>query len=550
MTFNIKKLIIVLLLLESYMIYKINYIDYSKVVYENYIIGSYDIEGKDNENVANQVIIKLIFDYDEFNYSLECNDDASHEEVEEYKTRYRAAARKYYLQKNMQLLENDQVKGYENIYVSKYSPTVEYHFTINGYRNNESQILSKLSKNENIHKIYISTTSVEREGFLTMNLLPVGESQVYEDRTYSGCGVVIGILDVGLVDEDHENFIDTELEVYDQPWWIDYTHEHATVMASIIGGTYGISCDAKLLSAQIHGNMSQEVEWMLDRSVDIINMSYGENNPDGTYGSESAYADFIVKTYNITIVAAVGNNGEDSGYVSNPAMGYNVLSVGSCDARGNILGFSSYEVDPLCDPKPTIVASGTTVKVNGFSDSYTGTSCSCAIISGSVGILFEKSAALKIKPDKTLALMTCCSYVEPYLLRDNGFNTYEGAGLYNYQKTLSSSLHNSLFTNTSGSAGTNFYDKSVTVNAGETLRVTLATLVNSTGSVDSLAYTDYDLKLLDSDGNLVAIRACGISNIELMEFTAQTTGVYRIRVYQYSDRVNTSERICVSYRIY
>lgn len=552
MALNIKRLIIVLLVIEVYIVFKTNYIDYSKIIYENYNTDSYVVVGEENitSDIANQVTIKSIFDYDDFNYSLECNEDASCEEVEAYKTRYRAAARNYYYQKNRQLLASSKVSGYENIYISKYSPTVEYHFTINGYRNNESQILSKLSKNKNIDKVYISTCNIERKECLEMNLLPVGESQIYKDRTYTGDGVIIGILDLGLVDVDHENFVDTDIETFDQLFCIDTVTDHATIMASIIGGSHGICPDSKLLSAEVQGYMSQEVEWMLDRNVDIINMSYGETNPDGTYGSESAYADFIIKTYDITIVAAVGNNGEGTGYVSNPAMGYNVLSVGMCGATGVRMAMSSYVVDGLCDPKPTIMASGTTVRVNGFSSSYSGTSCSCAIISGSVGILFEKSVSLKIKPDKTLALMTCCSYVDAYALRDNGFSSHEGAGLYNYQNTLSSSLHNSLFTNTSGSAGTNFYDKSVTVNAGETLRVTLATLVNSTGSVDSLAYTDYDLKLLDSNGNLVAIRASGISNIELMEFTAETTGTYRIRVYQHTNRVNSSERVCVSYRIY
>ena len=68
--------------------------------------------------------------------------------------------------------------------------------------------------------------------------------------------------------------------------------------------------DAKLLSVELSGNAVSEIDWMLDRNVNVINLSYGNDNPTGNYDSNSAYMDYIVNTYKVTIVAAVGNNGE------------------------------------------------------------------------------------------------------------------------------------------------------------------------------------------------------------------------------------------------
>ena len=65
---------------------------------------------------------------------------------------------------------------------------------------------------------------------------------------------------------------------------------------------------------------------MIENGVDIINCSYATSNANGYYDSESAYMDYVVYTYGITVVACAGNTG---GYVTNPGLGNNVITVGA-----------------------------------------------------------------------------------------------------------------------------------------------------------------------------------------------------------------------------
>ncbi|CCZ85511.1 peptidase S8/S53 subtilisin kexin sedolisin [Firmicutes bacterium CAG:631] len=137
---------------------------------------------------------------------------------------------------------------------------------------------------------------------------------------------MIGILDLGIADEDHSNFNNIDLTVRNEWYYIETVTEHATTVASVIAK---MCPDAKLLSVELSGNAVSEIDWMLDRNVNIINMSFGEKNPTGNYNSESAYVDYIVNTYKVTIISSSGNEGLDTGYITNPALGYNVITVGA-----------------------------------------------------------------------------------------------------------------------------------------------------------------------------------------------------------------------------
>ena len=101
-------------------------------------------------------------------------------------------------------------------------------------------------------------------------------------------------------------------------------------MAGIIAGNNSIAPKCKILSVELFGNPVSEIDWLLNRNVNVINMSYGEGNPSGNYNSSSAYMDYIVSTYKVTIVAASGNEPQN---VTNPGLGYNVITVGACTSQ-------------------------------------------------------------------------------------------------------------------------------------------------------------------------------------------------------------------------
>ncbi len=558
MTQIIKKLFLAVLATLCFWTSEITSIDYGKIVFEDGVLvndTATDIDEKgdiiDMSQEANQVVIKTLYDYEPFyNYKEEIDEDATYEEVEEYKTKYRARAKEYYTAKNNEYLMNQKMTDYERVYVSKYSPQIEYSYTINAYNTHKHEILTKLAKDNDVSQVYVSSAHVERVECLQAHLYFMGEQDIYKNRVYTGEGVVIGILDLGLVDTSRANFGGIDVTTLNQLGFTDLPGEHASQMACTFAGIFGIACDAKILSAQLHVTMTNEVEWMIDRNVDVINMSFGNTLADGTYGSESAFADYIVKTYDVMICASVGNNGQGNAMVSNPAMGYNVLSVGAASSSGNAMSLSNYKVAELCPPKPVVVAPGSFITVPGYDKPITGTSVATAIMTGSVALLYEKIPSYKTDADKVIAYITCCSDMNDISYEDNGFSEKEGAGMYNYLNSLDSSFKIRRYSNTSGKRGDTFYGGVANLEVGDTLKVTMASLINCTGAVGSVNYTDYDIKVLDSSGNLVAIKACGISNVEMLEYTPTVAGKYYIYLYQASERVNASDQICYAYRVF
>ena len=61
-----------------------------------------------------------------------------------------------------------------------------------------------------------------------------------------------------------------------------------------------------IYSAQAFDTPDNEVDWLIENGVDIINCSYATSNANGYYDSESAYMDYVVYTYGITVVACTG----------------------------------------------------------------------------------------------------------------------------------------------------------------------------------------------------------------------------------------------------
>lgn len=110
-------------------------------------------------------------------------------------------------------------------------------------------------------------------------------------------------------------------------------------MATYIAGKNGIAPNAKILSISLNGTPVNEIDWMVDNDVDIINMSYCEANPTGVYSSESAYVDYIAYTEKVVMIAAAGNGSENggNGYIGNPALALNAITVGSTNYFNNLV---------------------------------------------------------------------------------------------------------------------------------------------------------------------------------------------------------------------
>ena len=143
--------------------------------------------------------------------------------------------------------------------------------------------------------------------------------------------------------------------------------EHGTLIANIIRA---INPDVNIYSAKVvdrggstvNDKLAQALLYALFNNIDIINVSLGL----------PSYSDTIQDIINklakrgVIIVAAAGNK-EETMY---PALYNNVISVGATDDNGNIEPYSA----------PADVYTYGTVTIDNTT--YTGTSCSTAIITG------------------------------------------------------------------------------------------------------------------------------------------------------------------------
>ena len=310
--------------------------------------------------------------------------------------------------------------------------------------------------------------------------------------------------------------------------------------------------NAKILSVELSGNAVSEIDWMLDRNVNVINMSYGESNPSGKYNSESAYMDYIVNTYKITIVAAVSNSGNGTGYVANPALGYNVIGVGASAAvNGNVLDFSAYKEINGPD-KPNIIAPGLAIEIDPFGF-YSGTSFSAPIVSSCVALLMEERADLMIHPESVLALMMNNGD------RDDEGNTiglddYVGAGQINFESMMTYINNIIPITNNSESVYlTRTFN--VVLLHNQTIRATAAWLSKANGNANGTSCTDYDLALIYKSNNEEYVMIHSVQTYDPNEsFTFTLTseypeGVYTLRFKQSSDLVQ-EDYAALCYKIY
>ncbi len=291
---------------------------HSKVVYEDALLHDMSI-GTTSDLEGRDILVSVRLEYEDFLF----RDIRPNENVDSYKKEKLETAKEYYTFKNKTIIDRDSSFKCDEMYVSTYGPFITYNFE---KIEDSTHLISKIEEKKYVDEISISYSTVEKEN-LERAKGYVNASEYINHSTYTGNGVTVGILESGIVDKKHENLVNTNLTVRDEWYYIETVTEHSTIMASIIAGKNGVAPKAKILSVELSGNPESEIDWLLDNGVDVINLSYGDKNPDGKYSSKSAYMDYIANQYGIMFVASTGNDG---GNVCNPGLGYNVLSVGSC----------------------------------------------------------------------------------------------------------------------------------------------------------------------------------------------------------------------------
>lgn len=514
--------------------YNNNFIN--KIVYE--LIDDYRGLSSDSEGetiLNDEIIVQVKLDVDRFSDStnIDKNDQA----------RYRKAAEEYYTLINDQTFKFLSLSNYKSVYISKYSPYIMYTFDSDKYYNYKSAIANEINNNDFIESACIKDNIVYNKEQINEAMYSAGALDLYQDidPDYTGYGIKVGIMEPGLVDASAVCF--SSGQVTTMPNNSGTVSNHATYMAAYIGGSDGIASDVKIYSANIYGNIVEEIEWLISSGCNIINMSYGEVNPTGRYASSSALCDYYAYEYWVTFVAAVGNEGNGVNYVNNPALGYNVVSVGSGTYAASVDSFSSVlEVDG--PPKPTILARGSGVLLGSLMICNTGTSVSCAVTTGIIALLLEKYNAMTYRPDQIIAMLTCSAYQSPYaIFLSCGLNESGGAGLIRYDNFQNQYARYQYITNRNGESGTELKVINVNLTAGTNYKASACWLAYSEGTVDSKKFTDYDIFVIGPDNSIIADATSINSNVELVSFTAETTGTYTIKLMQFGALKTTKDRI-------
>lgn len=456
---------------------------------------------------------------------------------------YLATCEDYYYQTNLQVFRSLNLTGYESYYICKYAPIIDIEYKESTFSTTQiSSINSLNTTNNKISRVYIKryndnkVTNQLRQIVKERNLNMLDE---YTNRTVTGDGVRIGIIEDGSVDKNHADFENTYVKVMPKGFLGLGTHvsDHTTNMGRLMAGTNGLACNASLYSAYLSGSPDDEVEWMLDNEVDLVNMSYSDSeNPDGRYNSDTAYYDFIAKKYHLLFVVASGNWGETTGYVSNPGLGYNLLTVGATCGSYNISSYSSYkEVDgPL---KPNVSTIGNSISPCDYNVHLTGTSVSCAIITGAVACMFEVHPQLKNNPEEVIAtVMATATRVQNGTYdQPNGTDDKFGAGQVNYKDAVNAYNGGKLIINTEKNSGDTVYNNYFYLLPGTSIDVCIVTFVNATGNVNDRGFTDYDIILAYGTQNQVLTSQSSSYNIEYLHYTNNTDEGYVSNVYVIQD---------------
>ena len=563
MKIKIKKIInMIILILLVVISLSINLypIDGNKVTYTSggYISQTLTEEIQESINMNEEVTISLKLDYDLLDTSsLLPPEGCSLERARELKRQRRELGRAYYTRNNNMLVQKIDGKNYKNRYVSTYLPVIEYSYTVEEFNKNKNSILSSLSTSSDVKTIDV-VGSDKKEDQVLKALAKSNASSLYSSsNTYKGSGINIGVLEAGIADKDHSSLSGVNLTVRDEWYYVETKTEHATMMVSILANQEkGIVPDAHIFSVEVFGNLTSELDWLVDNDVDIINISMRKNASLGEYNDISAECDYVAKQYGVMIVAASCNKNEKNpqGKVGNPGLGYNVLTVGNHGLLNSLNDNSGYVV--VDGPaKPNLVAVGSNVEIPGFTGENFGTSISTAIMTGMISALMSQYSDLIGNPGKVMALtMASCAPVTGTLgnTETNGLNEKWGTGLFNYGQAVQGK--NSIYvvnnTNTLSVVGgvlVGTLPWGFTIE--KSIRISAYWQANATGNSSETSKTTYFMELYDAANKLIATSTCGSSNYMYIYLSeAVTGGRYKLKIYQKGSKaVSGNENVYVCF---
>lgn len=366
------------------------------------------------------------------------------------------------------------------------------------------------------------------------------------------------------------------------------TSDHATLVTSIIVGQpievddvifEGVVPNATVYQMPI--NTASGVLYGIDKLVSdygVTVINYSGGNIEGwndttqtmsgmTYGDMAKCYDKAIHSSGVSFVCAAGNPLQ---YVAAPAICYNSIAVGAVMTKSDtssaipeslmpyhVVGSTSgstiqagscsaYDEMEGLTNKPDIVAPGTYISyVNEYGniEGMSGNSFSAPFVTGVIAQMFQADETLMDSPTRTKAVLlagadwTAVSNVNnpeafsgSTLIREKS-----GVGMVNAVNAVEiaqdSNHYNTTFDLSNSSLARLHNLTSVTLTKGQTIRIVLTYNKPEDVTVTTSGYrNDAGLRLYKGT-SIVASSSFICSNVEVIEYTAESTWTYNIKAY-------------------
>ena len=513
--------------------------------------ASGEIADKLND-VSDYVSVAVELD-DWFDEAIEEPDyPVSVEEAQKIVKEHREKVKAHYTKENERIVRELGLGFLEaEVEISRYTNFVFLNYGDKALSDFHIDRFKTISRNNRVNKVYVRSGQLKRDRHEVhfAKLKTYVEPFVLNHPEYDGSGISVGVFDVGIIDKNHPSFAGTDYLIRDEWWYPETVHEHATTVGLTIAGDIGIAPRARLLSVEHFISWSGPIEWLLDHGANIINISFTDRATPGTYTSDAAYLDYVVRNNSVLIVGSAGNRGDpDEGgdnKVTSPKTGFNVITVGATNWHGYPLGYSSHITNFLIS-KPNLSAPAELIRFPDFNGKeFGGTSYAAAIVSGISALVMQSDSRYILVPHllgaNLAATATPSRFASTY--DSSGYESVLGAGIVNCELAVTNKYRTICFYNNTDKQGQVILSRKVKLEGNKRVKIVFYSLVNSDKSTN-IKTTDYDLYLKTESGYTLAMSLSSYSNTELIDYVISTTGYYYIEIVQYGSKKTSLKDYC------